>query len=212
MSRILITIICLRATRRPSIQLSRVAVYPDHYHCRRQPYACKQYSNIHSPPFISCSVASLISESLFLIFYSHHVLCSVSLYLFSLIRILYIHSPDIILVWPLSGLISHYTYFLLDPVPRIPFYPGHGPALPRRSSGYFYFLFLPRRSSGYFLFSGSTPGVAVPSMSLCSLIHSPDRIQAPLQVSPFRQCLFASSVISVPSGRCLHQRRNMVVW
>jgi hypothetical protein len=92
MSRILITIICLRATRRPSIQLSRVAVYPDHYHCRRQPYACKQYSNIHSPPFISCSVASLISESLFLIFYSHHVLCSVSLYLFSLIRILYIHS------------------------------------------------------------------------------------------------------------------------
>ena len=66
MSRILITITCLRATRRPSIQLSRatqrpfcyssshiitaasrifiitlsrVAVYPDLYHCRRQPYA-----------------------------------------------------------------------------------------------------------------------------------------------------------------------------
>ena len=96
MSRILITITCLRATRRPSIQLSRVAVYPDHYHCRRQPYACKQYSNIHSPPFISCSIASLISESLFLIFYSHHVLF-VSLYLFSLI---------LILLYPLSGYYS----------------------------------------------------------------------------------------------------------
>ena len=79
MSPILITIICLRATRRPSIQLSRGQInHAPSY----------TISNIHSPPFISCSIASLISESLFLIFYSHHVLSSVSLYLFSLIRVL----------------------------------------------------------------------------------------------------------------------------
>jgi len=97
MSRILITITCLRATRRPSIQLSRGQInHAPSY----------TISNIHSPPFISCSIASLISESLFLIFYSHHVLF-VSLYLFSLILILlYPLSGYYSRLRPLSGLIS----------------------------------------------------------------------------------------------------------